>query len=266
MAITLDGTSGSTQPSVAMTGATSGTVTLTPPAVAGTQGYTLPSALPTASGQALTATTAGVMSWATASASPAGSTTQFQYNNAGTAAGAANLLYNANGPIVTSLGVGNTTPSASGAGIAFPATQSASTDANTLDDYEEGSWTPQLTGSGGGAYTMSGSNAGRYIRVGRIVTVEAVVQWSGGGPYVGNLQVNGLPFAQGGTTRSVGSFTLSSGAAIVPNGAFTWLTTGIDIGSTSVWIMQNGTGGYNPSPTVASSGTVFGFGLTYIAA
>lgn len=93
MAITLDGTTGSTQPSVAMSGATSGTVTLTPPAVAGTQGYTLPSALPTASGQALTATTAGVMSWATASASPAGSTTQVQYNNAGAFAGSANLTF-----------------------------------------------------------------------------------------------------------------------------------------------------------------------------
>jgi hypothetical protein len=45
-------------------GATSGTVTLTAPATAGTQSYTLPTAQPTANGQALTATTAGVMSWA----------------------------------------------------------------------------------------------------------------------------------------------------------------------------------------------------------
>jgi ribosomal protein S8 len=58
-----------------MSGATSGTVTLTPPAVAGTQGYTLPTALPTASGQALVATTAGVMSWSTPSASTATGTT-----------------------------------------------------------------------------------------------------------------------------------------------------------------------------------------------
>ena len=37
----------------------------------------------------------------------------------------------------TTIGVGAATPSASGAGITFPATQSASTDANTLDDYQE---------------------------------------------------------------------------------------------------------------------------------
>ena len=42
----------------------------------------------------------------------------------------------------STIGVGGTTPSASGAGISFPATQSTSTDANTLDDYEEGTWTP----------------------------------------------------------------------------------------------------------------------------
>ena len=41
------------------------------------------------------------------------------------------------------LGLGATSPS-SGTGIAFPATQNASSDANTLDDYEEGTWTPTL--------------------------------------------------------------------------------------------------------------------------
>jgi hypothetical protein len=38
----------------------------------------------------------------------------------------------------TTIGVGGATPSTSGSGISFPATQSASSDANTLDDYEEG--------------------------------------------------------------------------------------------------------------------------------
>jgi hypothetical protein len=42
----------------------------------------------------------------------------------------------------TTIGVGGATPSTSGAGITFPATQSASSNVNTLDDYEEGSWTP----------------------------------------------------------------------------------------------------------------------------
>jgi len=52
---------------IVISGDTSGTVALNAPAVAGTQSYTLPTALPTASGAALTATTAGVMSWAAGS-------------------------------------------------------------------------------------------------------------------------------------------------------------------------------------------------------
>lgn len=50
--------------------------------------YTLPLALPTINGQALTSTTLGVMSWATVSATPAGADTQVQFNDGGTAFGA----------------------------------------------------------------------------------------------------------------------------------------------------------------------------------
>jgi len=81
--------------SIVLSGDTSGTVTLAAPAVAGTQSYTLPSAVPAANGYALTSTTAGVMSWAAITASPAGSTTQIQYNNAGAFAGSASLVFNA---------------------------------------------------------------------------------------------------------------------------------------------------------------------------
>lgn len=53
---------------LSLNGATSGQVSFTSPTVAGTQGYTLPTALPSASGQALVATTGGVMSWSTVTA------------------------------------------------------------------------------------------------------------------------------------------------------------------------------------------------------
>ena len=71
------------------------------------------------------------------------------------------------------ISVGNATPSASGAGITFPATQSASTDVNTLDDYEEGTWTPNQ----GSGLTVVGafSSNGTYTKVGRLVTVTGNV-------------------------------------------------------------------------------------------
>ena len=73
----------------------------------------------------------------------------------------------------TTISVGGATPSTSGAGITFPATQSASSDANTLDDYEEGTWTPNIAG-----ITVVGtfSSSGIYTKVGRMITVVANFQ------------------------------------------------------------------------------------------
>jgi hypothetical protein len=90
--------------------------------------------------------------------------------------------------VATTMGVGGATPSGSGSGITFPATQSASSDANTLDDYEEGTWTPSL----GGTTTYNGQT-GSYIKIGRMVTVKAtiVVTLIGTGS---NNAISGLPF------------------------------------------------------------------------
>jgi hypothetical protein len=141
------------------------------------------------------------MSWSAITASPAGSTTQFQYNNAGSFAGASNLTFATNGPVVTSLGVGSTTPSASGAGIAFPATQSASTDANTLDDYEEGTWTPSTNLAYQSSPTLTyTTQTGTYTKIGRMVTLAFVIEYatfSGGG---GPIFLAGLPFTPAQTT------------------------------------------------------------------
>ena len=59
--------------------------------------------------------------------------------------------------------VSGTTPSLNG--ITFPATQVASADANTLDDYEEGTWTPTLTSFGGTGLAATGY----YTKIGRVV-------------------------------------------------------------------------------------------------
>jgi hypothetical protein len=99
--------------SLILSGGTSGTVTVSAPSIAGTQGYILPTALPTANGQTLTATTAGIMSWSTVSAIPGGSTNQVQYNSASVFTGSSNFIFE-NGNTV---GVGGlSTPSSYGDG------------------------------------------------------------------------------------------------------------------------------------------------------
>jgi hypothetical protein len=95
--------------------------------------------------------------------------------------------------VTTTLGVGGATPAASGAGITFPATQSASSDANTLDDYEEGTWTPIYYGTSTAGTTTYTNRGGTYRKIGSIVFVEANIQWSSA-TGTGQGYIGGLPF------------------------------------------------------------------------
>jgi hypothetical protein len=95
----------------------------------------------------------------------------------------------------TTIGVGGATPSASGAGITFPATQSASTNANTLDDYEEGTYTITATPTTSGTITgTSDRDAGVYTKIGRLVTVYGLFEIASSSSPVGTGIRISLPF------------------------------------------------------------------------
>ena len=75
--------------------------------------------------------------------------------------------------------------------LIFPATQNASANANTLDDYEEGTWTPGVASAG---YTLAGSS-GIYTKIGRQVTVIGYVAFSAVNASANsNILFSGLPF------------------------------------------------------------------------
>jgi hypothetical protein len=96
----------------------------------------------------------------------------------------------------TTISVGAATPSASGAGITFPATQSASTDANTLDDYEEGTWTPVIGGESGATGQTYTVQKGIYTKIGRNVTISGYITLTNKGTFSGSTYtcIIGLPF------------------------------------------------------------------------
>jgi hypothetical protein len=99
----------------------------------------------------------------------------------------------------STIGVGGATPSASGAGITFPATASLSTDANTLDDYEEGAFTPTLAyETPGTSSIVSSERFGTYTRIGRVVyfTIDYRISSFSKGTASGQIILGGLPFAQ----------------------------------------------------------------------
>ena len=92
------------------------------------------------------------------------------------------------------IGLGGAIPS-TGIGITFPGTQNQSSNANTLDDYEEGTFTPTIVATTTNPTVSYGRQDGRYVKIGMLVyaTGSIVVNSISGGS--GNLAVAGFPFA-----------------------------------------------------------------------
>jgi hypothetical protein len=79
--------------------------------------------------------------------------------------------------------------------IAFPSTQNPSGNANTLDDYEEGTWTPTIKfGGASTGITYGAANLGRYTKVGRLVTASCICTLTNKGSATGSATLEGLPF------------------------------------------------------------------------
>jgi len=90
--------------------------------------------------------------------------------------------------------------SASGKGINLGVT--SNTDSNTLDDYEEGTYTFAVTLEGSGTISVSSSyNTGQYIKIGKLATSGGDLRMTGSSSPNGEVRVS-LPFtAINNTTR-----------------------------------------------------------------
>lgn len=105
-----------------------------------------------------------------------------------------------------------------GRGIKFPASFSGSSDVNTFDDYEEGTWTPSLGGTA--TYTSQG---GWYTKLGNMVFYgfRIIVNTIGtGSTYI----VSGLPFSTANAGAGHGNYCGSLASNVV-----------------SLWIYTSGT-------------------------
>ena len=126
-------------------------------------------------------------------------------------------------------------------GITFPATAVAATDVNTLDDYEEGTWTPTQ----GAGLTVVGTftSAGHYTKVGRQVTVQGFVRGSTSVASAGgSVFCSGLPFA----VQNVNDTNfIGSGA----DGTLTGLI--------NIWIDRNQAGVYSVTSSAVTASIYF---------
>jgi len=117
------------------------------------------------------------------------STLGFQVRNNGN--GVAMLAMN--GANQYSLALEGATPQ-SGVGITFPATQVSSANANTLDDYEEGTWTPTDASGSGLSFSVTGAY---YRKIGTLVFINCYFTY----PATSNTNQAGfgnLPFTASG--------------------------------------------------------------------
>ena len=96
-----------------------------------------------------------------------------------------------------------------GKGVVLGAT--SNTDANTLDDYEEGSFTPVFSGSSGstGSYN-TGEHEARYTKIGRLVTLHFKITLSNKGSWGGEVRFTTLPFTPSFTLNGAGSVELGN--------------------------------------------------------
>lgn len=93
------------------------------------------------------------------------------------------------------IGVGGAAAAAAGAGITFPAVQSSASDVNTLDDYEEGTFSPSLLFNGSAAGITYSAQAGYYTKIGRFVHVSGYIILTNKGAGSNYASINDLPFA-----------------------------------------------------------------------
>jgi hypothetical protein len=127
-------------------------------------------------------------------------------------------------------------------GITFPATAVAASDANTLDDYEEGTWTPSVGGTA--TYTVQ---TGTYTKVGRLVHVSVMLTINTIGTGSAN-SINSLPFAISVTNNDIGAFP-----GYVLNAANSYVSLGFDCFTNSINI-------YARTAASTSSGSTGFFG------
>lgn len=80
--------------------------------------------------------------------------------------------------------------------LIFPATANPSADANTIDDYEEGTFTPTVIGTGAAGAGTYSVQVGKYTKVGDRVQGEIEMVWSA---HTGttNMKIAALPFTGG---------------------------------------------------------------------
>lgn len=208
---------------------------------------------------------------------PADKTKKFRFDGVGITAGQTRVLTvpDASGTLslndfaqtVSAVKTFSAIPVLSGGAITFPGTQVPSAGANTLDDYEEGTFTPGFSASG--ATFSYSTQTGEYIKIGKLVFVHIDIRLntSGNTLTANPLTVTGLPFTVGSYNyrASVITWVNSTTSYVLcladfALGATTLVPRGITAAATA-----NNANVNSDALLHATNGSIVIFGGTYIA-
>ncbi|MBI4920967.1 MAG: DUF2793 domain-containing protein [Devosia nanyangense] len=148
--------------------------------------------------------------------------------------------------------------------LAFPAAQNPSANANTLDDYEEGTWTPGMTFGGSAAGIAYSAQYGNYVKIGRLVFFNLYLALTSNGSGTGAAVVTGLPFASDGSgvgsTATMSIWGGMSGVVGTPVGL-------VNAGATTISLNMSGATAHAVmTDTNITNSASFGLSGCYLAA
>ena len=144
--------------------------------------------------------------------------------------------------------------------IQFPATQAAAANANNLDDYEEGTFTPTASGTSSAGVGTYGQQLGRYTKIGRMVTVQVTLYWSAH-TGTGFIKLTDLPFTTANITDNYASVSFFLQSVTLTAGNY---VQGVALpNSTSIDVYQYPTGGTATSQVAMDTDAQFIYSLIY---
>ena len=177
-----------------------------------------------------------------------------------------NTIQNANGTTALSFAangqvtLANTPLQLTGGQIKFPGTQIASADGNTLDDYEEGTWTPTILGVS--TYTTQN---GTYIKIGKYVHIAGDVSGTDPGS-IASLVITSLPFVSQGSPTVYGIGSVFPVSGFNTNATSTILQGTPGQAQAIVYWVSSGATNYNQITSADLLATfTFEFSLSYLA-
>jgi len=138
------------------------------------------------------------------------------------------------------LSTGNLVIGTNGKGIDFSATPGTGT-SELFADYEEGTWTPTLVASGGGASAVDFT--GRYTKIGNVVYFNAYMNDSASNAFgTGSLTFGGLPYTCGSAAAQRGVVSILTRRITKP-ATSTQLVGWVNSSATTIALFWSGTDG-----------------------